>query len=99
MHIVDWMDSCRASPKACRAVDVQTDNYPSGRQLRDKLWGLRDMNPSNPQYALFNASGFDLRTVDEFAQAFRHSGLDSIDAFVDRHREYEGIAKLAIAYE
>jgi hypothetical protein len=73
--------------------------FPSGLGLRDKLWALRNITEGTPRFSLFTSNGFTYKAVNEFAERFQASGIDSIDSFVDRQSEYEAIAKLAIAYE
>jgi hypothetical protein len=73
--------------------------YPSGIVLRDELRELARVKESSKIYKVLEPSGFSLSAIHDFGQSFRDSGINSIDAFVDRRKEYEQIAKLCIARE
>jgi len=70
--------------------------FPSSKELREMIIS-RFRSPTTTLYEEYNRMGFQNRTVNEFSEAFRQSGVTSIDSFLEHRPEFMKIGKNAIA--
>ena len=72
--------------------------FPIGSELREKI--LRDFgNDLAPGVEVLTKIGYSRGEIRSFCEAFRFSGKDSIDAFLERRNTLIEIGKAAIALE
>jgi hypothetical protein len=71
--------------------------FPSGRGLRDEIRSFAKLRDDTPPAGLIVSCGISLAKVRALGDAFRHSGILSIDAFLERHPDLVDTGKILIA--
>jgi hypothetical protein len=72
-------------------------DFPSGIKLRDAIRSLHNINERDPRLELYDKCDASFEDIRGLGKAFLYSGVDSIDAFLEKHPPLVNIGKLVIA--